>query len=159
MNATKEANHAQENAQGHAETIESYAEAVAWLREYREAPEEASETSREARAAMHEHGWDGTNREDTAEAIEEAAREQALSVEFRCSDWSSSASEMEADEYRILLSTGGPALQITGGFDTHRGATSWRMEYQDWGTPWTEYHGADEDALQWFADLFCLGEY
>lgn len=151
---TRELSHAEQNASGHAETIEAYAEAVAFCRKHREAPEEARELSREARAAMREYGWTGDNKEATAEAIEEAAREQALSVEFRCNGWSNTAAGLEPDEYRILLSTGGPALQITGAFDIHNGPTTARMEHQDWGTPWTEFHGVDEDALMWFAELF-----
>jgi hypothetical protein len=153
----RELSHAEQNASGHAETIEAYAEAVAFCREHREAPEEARELSREARAAMHEHGWTGDNKEDTAEAIEGAARDQALSVEFRCDGWTNSPADMEPDQYRILLSTGGPALQIAGSFDPINGATSVRLEHQDWGTPWTEFDGIDEDALAWFVDLFCLG--
>jgi hypothetical protein len=156
---TPEANHAEENAQGHAQHIEAAAEAVAWLREHPHAPDEARELSREARALMHEHEWDGDNREMVAETIEDSLRESALSVEFRCSQWSNTASNLEPDEYRILLTYGGPALQITGAFDAHNGATTARLEWQDWWKPWTEYHGVDEDALLWFCSLFCLGDF
>lgn len=153
-----ERNDALENALAHGQTIEAYAEAVAFCREHREAPSEARELSREARATMHEHGWDGTNGEDTAEAIEEAAREQALSVEFRCDGWSSSASEMEPDQYRVLLTYGGPSLHIIGSFDPIRGAETATLEYCSWGQPWTQLSGIDDDALLWFVGLFCLGE-
>lgn len=158
MTTTTETNHAIENAQGHWETIKASHEACQWLREESGAPDEARKLSREARALMQRHGWDGDNKEDTAEAIEEAAREEALSVEFRCCQWSSNPGEIEPDEYRILLSTGGPALQITGRFSIIHGATSARLQWQDWGTPWTDYDDAEKDALLWFAGLYCLGD-
>jgi hypothetical protein len=46
----------------------------------------------------------------------------------------------EPVEYQILLSTGGPALRITGQLGAHGEAGTAHMEYQDWGTPWTRYH-------------------
>lgn len=163
MNTTttrKETSHAEQNAISHAERIEAMGEAVGFCRNLDTVNAcEARDLGREARGLLHEHGWDGTNGDDTADAIEEAAREEALSVEFRCSQWQTSATDMDADQCRVLLSWGGPALQIVGSFDAHRGMTTARLEYQDWGTPWTEYMGADEDALLWFAGLFCLGGY
>lgn len=41
-------------------------------------------------------------------------------------------------EYHLLLCTGGPAVRVVVGTD--RGEVDWvRLEYQDWGTPWTRY--------------------
>ena len=59
------------------------------------------------------------------------------------SGWSSLSdkpdSTLEPAEYLITIPTGGPACRIRGGLD-HNGVpdTLSRIEYQDWGTPWTE---------------------
>jgi hypothetical protein len=79
---------------------------------------------------------------DDCEDQDEAERridEDPLSCEVR-SGWTSPGEEMTADEYMILLCTGGPACRIVG--DLSNGEpTSATLEYQDWGTPWTEYYG------------------
>lgn len=41
-------------------------------------------------------------------------------------------------EYEILLSTGGPALRIIGDLSEHGEPTSATLQWQDWGTPWTD---------------------
>jgi hypothetical protein len=60
----------------------------------------------------------------------------------------------------ILLSTGGPALRIRGELDEYKQPYRAWLEYQDWFTPWTEYHGdnVDTDALLAFAAYFYFGE-
>jgi len=45
-------------------------------------------------------------------------------------------------EFFILLCTGGPAVRIMGEIDDGLQPSRAWIEYQDWGTPWTEYHGA-----------------
>jgi hypothetical protein len=80
--------------------------------------------------------------DDAQEAIQEAP----LSVEVR-SDWSFPGKVAEPVEYQILLSTGGPALRITGKLGTHGEADTADLEYQDWGTPWTRYHPAHGEPL------------
>ena len=44
-------------------------------------------------------------------------------------------------EYMILLCTGGPAVRILGELDDSMEPRplSARLQYQDWGTPWTDY--------------------
>jgi len=80
--------------------------------------------------------------DDAQEAIQEAP----LSVEVR-SGWYSPGAELEAVEYQILLSYGGPSLRITGQLGAHGEAGTAHMEYQDWGTPWTRYHPAHGEPL------------
>lgn len=67
----------------------------------------------------------------------------------------------EADGFIILLCTGGPAVRIKGELGEHKRAAArvW-LEYQDWGTPWTEYHGEnmDYDALLTYCQQFYFGE-
>ena len=136
MTATKEA-HAITNARGQLESIKEL---------YREYKENASAF---------------VSNLDTEEAIVERAREQALSIEFR-SGWSSNPGEMEAEEFKILLSWGGPACQIIGNLDQYKQPTDIEIQYQDWGTPWTtleiSYHHDDYQALEWFCNCFYFGE-
>ena len=87
------------------------------------------------------------------EDYEDAMRriyEDPLSVDFR-SGWSSDPHHMEPEEFQILLCTGGPAVRIMGelGFDGEP-SRAW-LEFQDWGTPWTQYFGADQDTLLAYA--------
>ena len=43
-------------------------------------------------------------------------------------------------QYELLLCTGGPAVRIVGDLDNESGSPETvHMEYQDWGTPWTEF--------------------
>ncbi|PYB68546.1 hypothetical protein DMB44_04220 [Thermoplasma sp. Kam2015] len=64
--------------------------------------------------------------------------EAPLSVLVR-SDWYSPGEiPPEAVEYMILLTTGGPAVQLIGTLD--KGSPdSVQLQYQDWGTPWCDY--------------------
>ena len=81
--------------------------------------------------------------------------EDALSVEVR-SDWAVAGEPLEASEFAILLCTGGPAVRIRGELSEHgEPARAW-LEYQDWGTPWMEYHGdnAAQQCLLAYAACF-----
>ncbi len=69
----------------------------------------------------------------------QAIREDPLSIEVR-SDWTPPGENMGPMEYQILLSTGGPAVRITGDLDDYCEPSSARLEYQDWGTQWTGYY-------------------
>lgn len=106
---------------------------------------------------------------EAIEKIEEEARQSALSVEWRCADWMEAGdSDFKADQGRVLLTFGGPSLQL---FVTlYDGEPSDPvLQYQDWFTPWKdltfgEYGDVNieddkaEAALQWFASLFYWGE-
>ena len=67
-------------------------------------------------------------------------------------------STTEAEEYEILLTTGGPALRIRGDLNGWGKPDNARMEWQDWGTPWTQYHGVDQDVLTEWAGNFYFAE-
>jgi hypothetical protein len=72
--------------------------------------------------------------EDEARArIEESVLEIAVR-----SGWSSPGDTLEPDQYRITLTTGGPACRIIGDLYDNSEPDTARIEYQDWGTPWTE---------------------
>lgn len=165
-----ETNHAQEQARAQVETI---VEMVAAL----ECDYEQLEYLRNAVAdAAAEEGtakWASENPEDAAELAEldaaageckdaeearERIQEDPLSVEVR-SDWHAPGESSEPSEFCILLCTGGPAVRIVGDLD--RGEPSRpRVEYQDWGTPWTEYFPTPEQraAIESYCACFYFGE-
>ena len=144
---TKQDNaHAVQNARGHAENILELYSAY-------QALEDGAET-------VKVEGETFTDPDD----IRDRATEQALSVEVR-SDWHPPGADLESasmSEYRVLLSTGGPALQLTGDLDQWCEPQNALLQYQDWFTPWCDYEPEDledlDDALLWFAGCFYFGE-
>ena len=144
MTATKEA-HAITNARGQLESIKEL------YRNYKQAESDGDYT-----------------REDE---IREQAQDEALSVEFR-SGWTSNPEEMKPEEFKILLSTGGPACQIVGKIDYGScEPIDIEIQYQDWFTPWEPLQlnstyadkspniTSDYEALEWFCNCFYFGEY
>lgn len=86
----------------------------------------------------------------------DAIHDHPLSVEVR-SNWHAPGQAAEDAEYCILLCTGGPAVRIVGELDSHGEPDSARIEHQDWGTPWTEYHTDKADVLLDYARCFNYG--
>lgn len=84
---------------------------------------------------------------------QERISEDPLEVSVR-SDWQTPHEDLEVTQFRILLCTGGPAVQIVGELDEHKTPCRAWMEYQDWGTPWTEYVGAQSSRLVAYAQHF-----
>jgi hypothetical protein len=95
-----------------------------------------------AKKALRE--WEADNLEELAE-LEEAAgecnnedeareriQEDALSVEVR-SEWHSPGDASEAGEFRIVLCTGGPHVEIRGELRDGEPHRAW-IAYRDWGT-------------------------
>jgi hypothetical protein len=93
-----------------------------------------------------------------AESREDAERriaEDPLSIEVR-SGWTSLGEPLEAEDFNILLATGGPAVRIVGELSQGEPSRAW-LEVQDWFTPWTEYVGASQDVLLTYARQFYFG--
>ena len=88
-----------------------------------------------------------------SDAAQEQIHNDPLSVEVR-SDWGTQSEELTPGEFRILLCTGGPAVQIRGELDAHGQPDRAWLEYQDWGTPWTQYFEAEQDRLISYARHF-----
>lgn len=154
---TKELSHAEQNAEAWSDQITAAWEAYGFCAE----KEKGKYLSQEAKAVLKEHGYDGTNHDTVGEWIENAMREAALSVEIR-KGWKSpgDGESMDPVEFRILLTTGGPALRIVGELNHDEPSRCW-LEHQDWGTPWTRYFSRSAEratALLWFAGLFWFGE-
>ena len=62
-------------------------------------------------------------------------------------------------EYRLLLCTGGPAVQILGEIGAFGEPSSARLMCQDWFTPWEEVILESEETadLETFARCFWFG--
>ena len=144
MTTTKNEAHAISNARGQLESIKEL------YRNYKQAESD-----------------DDYTREDE---IREQAQDEALSVEFR-SGWTSNPEEMKPEEFKILLSTGGPACQIVGKIDYGScEPIDIEIQYQDWFTPWEPLQlnctyadrspniTSDYKALEWFCNCFYFGE-
>jgi hypothetical protein len=95
--------------------------------------------------------------DDARETIQQAP----LSVQVR-GDWYTPGEEPGGpNEFEILLSTGGPALRIVGYLDVHGNPREARLEWQDWGTPWTYHAGhnpEDRATLIGFSSEFYFGD-
>lgn len=104
-------------------------------------------------AELSDAAGECTDADDARQRIEE----DALSVEVR-SGWSSPGNqeEMTPEEFRILLCTGGPHVEIVGDLD--RGQPSRvRILYRDWGTS-GELFDFDHDAVLTYCACFYFGE-
>jgi len=94
------------------------------------------------------------NRDDAEQRIQEAP----LSVEVR-SKWHTPGSKVAGGQYKILLCTGGPAVQIIGELDEYNQPMDAKLQYQDWFTPWNDYISSDPaDVLLTFAGQFYYEE-
>ena len=142
MAKTKE-DHGLNNAKGH------FASILGWCEEHAQ--------------ALHDDDMEAVER------IEKEANQSALSIEWRCADWMSAGdSDFKADQGRVLLTFGGPSLQLL--VTLYDGEPSDPvLQYQDWFTSWTNLtfgdhgdfkidHDRAEAALQWFASQFYWGE-
>lgn len=99
---------------------------------------------------------DCEDREDAEQRI----IEDALSVEVR-SGWRTPApgSDAEYEDFRIVLCTGGPHVQIRGELSDGEPTRAW-LEYQVWGIPMTARANdeGDEEALLAYARCFYFGD-
>lgn len=94
------------------------------------------------------------------EDAEQTIHEDALCVEVRTGWHEVGAKDNKPTEYTILLCTGGPACRIIGNLSEHGEPETARIEYQDWGTPWTEYRmtSEQEEKVLTYARCFYFGE-
>lgn len=100
---------------------------------------------------LEEAAGECTNEDDARNRI----TEDALSVEVR-SGWTSSKDDFEPEEFRIVLCTGGPHVEIVGDID--RGTPSRvRVLYRDWGTS-GELFDFDHGAVIEYCHQFYFGE-
>lgn len=95
--------------------------------------------------------------DDTYETIRQEIQESPLELAVR-SEWTPLGEHLEPSELCILLSTGGPALRIVGTLGRFNCPEDCRMEWQDWGTPWTEYRAIGSAVLDSWAAQFYWGD-
>lgn len=100
--------------------------------------------------------------DNAREEVETAIHQDALSVEVK-NDWYAVGNKPEAPtHFRILLCTGGPAVQIVGCLSEHSEPEleGIELQHQDWGTPWTNLRLTEEDrkVLLAYATCFYFGE-
>lgn len=96
-----------------------------------------------------------------ADDIRQEIEQSALSVQVRSGWYSPGDSEgVSPEEFEILLSTGGPALRIIGDLDGYGQPSNPRLQWQDWGTPWTDHDTTSEEdeALEAFCGCYYFGE-
>ena len=106
-------------------------------------------------AELEEAAGDCEDEDEARRRIEE----DSLSVEIR-SDWETVGARLSASEFRILLCTGGPHVEIVGDLDRYGEPESARLFYQDWFEGKQEYVcDSDElaDLIQ-YASVFYFGE-
>jgi hypothetical protein len=114
-------------------------------------------------ADLRRHREAGNDRE--IDAATEEITGSVLSVMVR-DGWRNPCDTMGAtdtEEYEILLTTGGPALRIYGRLDHGEPDADPIIQWQDWGTPWTDWWPEDrdvpyKDTLREFACCFWFGD-
>jgi len=97
---------------------------------------------------------DSDSSDDEINLAHDALLSSPLSVEVR-SDWTPLGDYFKAAEYRILLCTGGPAVQVVGDLDAEGEPYNPELEYQDWFIPWVSYplDDKEEKALLLYVNL------
>lgn len=103
---------------------------------------------------------DHDNPQEGSDALD-AIQEDPLSIEVR-GPWfipGNVGADTRPEEFNILLCTGGPAVRIMGILDNGEPTKAW-IEYQDWGTPWTEYRltSDEEETVLAYCRCFYFGE-
>lgn len=162
---TEEKDHAVENATSWLETIIEQANALTmdWDR-YEELkdmdPEDMDDDEKEELAELTETATLEGELFTDADAVRERIEEGPLSVQVRSGWYSPGAEPEKPEEFEILLTTGGPALRIIGELDEYGQPERPRLQYQDWGTPWTEYivTGSDRESLEAWCGCFYFGD-
>lgn len=127
----------------HREWRQCISELDEWLSEYKEELEELEDEA------------NGCESEEEARDVIES---DALSVEVR-SGWGSIGEELTATEFRIVLCTGGPHIEIMGELDSYGEPCRAWLQYADWGTGMISRPNkpGDEQALLTYASCFYFG--
>lgn len=82
---------------------------------------------------------------EDAEEAQQRIQDDPLSVEYR-SGWSNPGEDLTPEEFRVVLCTGGPHVEIVGDLNQHGEPASVRVLYRDWGTS-GELFDFDHDAV------------
>ena len=115
--------------------------------------EELTEAETEESIDLEKDAGECRDRDDALQRI----HDDALSVEIR-SGWTAHGDTLTAEEFCILITTGGPAVRIRGELDESLEPRRAWLETQNWGTPWTQYFDADQETLLDYARCFYFGD-
>lgn len=129
-----------------------------------EDPEIEDEQAKAAGAALAQ--WDEDNAKELNE-LEDAAgdckdedeareriQEDPLSVEVRSGWTAASDVPLTAAEFRIVLCTGGPHVEIMGELNQYQLPCRAWLQYQDWGTPMTQFFDIEQSTLLIYCQEF-----
>ena len=94
--------------------------------------------------------------DDEREAAEQAIYDDPLAVDVRSGWVNVWTTEFEPVEYRVLLCTGGPAVQLEGELDDRNQPYNVQLQHQDWFEPWqtVPLNAEDTEALLTYARYF-----
>ena len=126
------------------------------LEELRDSFDELDEDELEELKELEEIAGSCESEEEARERIQE----DALEVQVRTDWYSPGDADWSTKQFYILLCTGGPAVRIIGELNEYGEPDRAWLEYQDWGTPWTERanESGDMKALLAYAACFYFGE-
>ncbi len=91
---------------------------------------------------------------ESREDAEDFIQADPLSIQFR-GGWYAPGDEDkggDAEEFEILLTTGGPAVRIIGEFGQGKQIHRVSLQVQDWFTPWTDYY---EEGISDVLEAYC----
>ena len=83
--------------------------------------------------------------EEMRECALQRIQEDPLTVEVR-SDWHFPGEPKPLMEYKILLCTGGPAVQIVGDLNEYGEPENAKLQHQDWFVEWKGVNLTEEEA-------------
>ena len=163
--ATVKQDHAKDNAAAWVSTLAQMASALECdyerleeLEETEQSGDAMDEADKEELRELREAATIDGDRMKDAEEARERIQESPLSVQVR-SGWRSVGDDHgDPEEFEILLSTGGPALHIRGELGAHCEPSRAWLEYQDWGTVWTQYFDVEQTTLLAYCSVFYFGE-
>ncbi len=99
--------------------------------------------------------------DDAIEAAQDAIRQDPLSIEIKYG-WKVPGIPQEegAEEYAILLATGGPAIRVHGKLNKYSEPETAYIEVQDWFGPWQRFDppNYDESILLTYAQSFWFAD-
>ena len=121
-----------------------------------EAREDHGRQQARAQAAEIARMVDAANGCKDEDEAREAIQDHPLSIEVR-SSWTTAGDKPNMEEFRIVLCTGGPHVEIRGEFDINGQPYRAWLNYQDWGTPLTQFFDIEQSTLLTYCSNFYFG--
>ena len=131
------------------------------LADYEDKPDDIDELRELVANGLGRDTLDDDDFEFDEDEARERIQEDPLEVSVRSGWYPIGSDETAPEEFKILLCTGGPAVRIVGELDAFMQPFAARLQYQDWFTPWEDYHidnEEDEKALLTYCQQFYFGD-